>query len=91
MTSQDRYRNNQICSIRENAIYIENCKLEKDAEAVLDLLIEYYSEDEHAIHHFLTSPKVDFSGKSALDIINKREGQILIRDHICRLKTGNLA
>lgn len=91
MTFHKREKKSHVWSILENIIYIENCKFGKGEEAILDLLMEYYAGEEHAIHLFLTSPRIPFSGKTALDIINTREGQILISDHIFQLQTGDLA
>jgi uncharacterized protein (DUF2384 family) len=60
-------------------------------QKIHDGLFKLFKGNEQMISEWLSTPKVDFEGKTAIELIDTPEGIKVIEDFIWRLKTGDFS
>jgi len=58
---------------------------------VYDELNSMYKGNKQLISEWLSTPRIQFEGKAAIDIVHSPEGIKLIQDFIWQLKTGDFS
>lgn len=60
-------------------------------QKIYDELNKLFKGNEQAVSKWLSTPRVEFEGKAAVELIDTSEGTKVIEDFIWRLKTGDFS